>query len=274
MAGNQPPILITTPHGSGEIPSGIFARMRECGEPAAALRKRILSEGDPFTDQLYDLPAQAVLRAAHSRFVVDLNRERNEGGPNGVIKTTDFQLRPLYASGYRMTAEERERRLREYYDPYHREIEERLARGGIRFLLDGHSMTAQGPVLGPDQGHSRPALCLCNFGDAGGEAVGGEPVSFDPALARAVREHAAKILGSSFPDWKPDDLVLLNQPFEGGCILRRYTHPSHPHCVPGLMFEINRSLYLDEEKLEPLPGAVEIWRNFLLEITRFILTAL
>ena len=248
--------------------------MRECGEPEALLKKRILREWDPFTDQLYDIPGKVMLPASYSRFVVDLNRERNRRDPNGVIKSTDFHLRPLYGPDYRIDAEERERRLREYYDPYHRGIENILEGGDIRFLLDGHSMTAQGPAMGPDEGRSRPALCLCNFGDEEGNILAEEPLSLNPILARKARDHAAKLIRIAFPDWDQNNLALLNQPFDGGHVLRRYTHPAFPYHVPGLMFEINRALYLDEESVEPLPGAVEVRRGIVSEIASLVVAAL
>ena len=247
--------------------------MLECGEPEPLLKKRILGEGDPFTDGLYDIPDKIMLRGPWSRFVVDLNRERDRRDPNGAIKSTDFQLRPLYAEGYRIDTEERERRLREYYDPYHREVEKVLEGGGIRFLLDGHSMTAKGPAMGPDEGRPRPAMCLCNFGDEEGNILAEEPLSLDADLSRKARDHAAKLIHEAFPDWDRGNLVLLNQPFDGGHVLRRYTHPVFPYHVPGLMFEINRALYLDETKVEPLPGALELWRGIISEIAGFILSA-
>jgi len=268
------PILITLPHCSGDVPPEIFARMRECGEPEADLRRRIFSEGDPFTDRIYDLPASAVLSAPFSRFTVDLNRARDEGGPNGVVKATDFQMRPLYAPDHVVYAAERERRLRAYYDPFHGAVDQRLRQGGIRLLLDGHSMTGKGPALGPDAGKPRPALCLCNLGDTNGHPPRTQPVSLDPALARAARDHAAQAVAVAFPHWPADGRALLNDPFEGGHILRRYTDPAYPARVPGLMLEINRALYLDEEKLEPLLGAVEAWRKVVAGIVEFLIERL
>ncbi len=264
------PILITTPHCSGDIPEEIFTRMRECGETETVLRKRLFSEGDPFTDRLYELPAKATLRASYSRFVVDLNRGRDETGPDGVIKSVDFQLHPFYAPDYRIDALERERRLLSYYDPWHQQIDATLRQGGIRFLLDGHSMSSHGPMLGPDLGHPRPALCLGNLGDADGEPLGEQLVSLAPAIARAVRNYAAEIVGKAFPDWDHNHLVLLNQPFDGGYVMEQYTRPPYRHPIPGLLFEINRALYLNEDTLEPIPGAIEKWNRSLSEIADFI----
>ena len=268
------PILITNPHCSGNIPQEILSRMRKCGEPETVLKKRLFSEGDPFTDLLYDLPAESILRAPYSRFAVDLNRGRGEDGPDGVIKTTDFQLRPFYSPDYRIDALERERRLKAYYDPWHQRVVDILSQGGIRFLLDGHSMSAKGPMLGPDLGKPRPALCLGNLGGVNGEPVVGQTASLAPPIARAVRDYATKIVGRAFPNWDRDNLVLLNQPFDGGHIVERYARPPYPHPVPGLLFEINRALYLHEDAVEPIPGAIETWRGVLLDIVRFILEIL
>ncbi len=220
------------------------------------------------------MPAAAVFTARFSRFVVDLNRARDEGGPNGVIKVTDFSLRPLYRPGYAIPEVERERRLREYYDPFHRAVETRLAAGGIRLYLDGHSMTARGPQLGPDSGEARPALCLGNFGDTCGDPTGGAPVSLDPDLARPALVFAAAAVGRAFPAWRDGDFAALNRPFDGGYLLKRYTAPDFPHRVPGLMCEINRALYFDEEKAAPRPGAIPVWREIMLGLARFLLARL
>jgi N-formylglutamate amidohydrolase len=268
------PVLITNPHCSGEVPPEIWESMRKCGEPENALRRRLLSQGDPFTDLLYELPVDTRIVATWSRFVVDLNRARDEAGPNGVIKPADFELKSFYAPGTVLDTEERERRLAAYYDPFHAQIENRLAQGRVAFLLDGHSMTARGPLLGPDAGKPRPALCLGNFGDADGEPVGTEPVTLKPALARALRDKADALIAQAFPAWDKNNRARLNDPFDGGHVLKRYSHPAHPHRVPGLLFEINRALYLDEDKLEPLPGAVERWRDVLKELLDFLLPRL
>src|SRR5438309_2022271 len=115
------PLLISTPHSSAHVPEGILASMLASGEPEEELRRRILREGDPFTDEIFRIPGtRATVNASVSRFVVDCNRTRDEGGENGVIKTTDFERRAFYPPGHVIGAEESESRLSQYYDPYHR----------------------------------------------------------------------------------------------------------------------------------------------------------
>jgi len=248
------PILISTPHCSGHVPHWLMARMLRTGEERAALERRLFKEGDPFTDAIFDVPdAAATVNAAASRFVADPNRARDEGGENGVIKLTDFERRPFFPTGYLVTPEEREARLTQYYDPFHAALARVLASGSIRFFIDGHSMTDRGPAIGPDQGAPRPALCIGNFGDADGDPAHG-PVSCPGPLARGIRDHLAESLREVIAASGLED-PALNSPFDGGHVLRRYS--AAPFSVPGVMIEVNRALYLDEESLRHLPGRIE-----------------
>jgi len=245
------PLLVSTPHSSGEVPPAILGEMLKTGEPETELRSRIFREGDPFTDGIFRIAGAAVtVNAKTSRFVVDLNRERNEGGENGVIKRTDFDRRPFYTSDFILSEDARKRRLTEYYDPYHRAISAAIRGGSIRFLIDGHSMTAVGPAIGPDQGKPRPALCIGNFGDGNGAFVS-SPLSCPPELAVFIRDQCRDVLADMIAE-SGLPAPELNQPFDGGHILRKYSSPN----LPGIMIEINRALYLDEKTLEPLPGRI------------------
>ncbi len=272
------PILVSTPHSSPHVPHWILARMMQTGEGEAALRRRLLKEGDPFTDALFHIPdAETTVNAPASRFVADLNRERDEGGENGVIKLTDFERRAFYPTGYSLSAQEREARLALYYDPYHAALDKALRGGGsgnpdrIRFFIDGHSMTAQGPAIGPDQGKPRPALCIGNFGDTEGDPVSG-PVSCAGPLARGIREKLAALLKGPIADSGLAEGPALNHPFDGGHILRKYSQA--PYGVPGVMIEVNRALYLDEESLAPIPGRVEAISKAMSKLAAWILQTL
>lgn len=268
------PLLVSTPHCSGHVPHWIFATMMETGEPPEALRRRIFREGDPFTDEIFHIPeAEVILGGLASRFVADLNRARDEEGENGIIKLTDFERRPFYPNGFTVAPGEKELRLSLYYDPYHRALEKALAgRGGapIRFFIDGHSMTSEGPAIGPDQDEIRPALCIGNFGDAEGEPLPGSgPTSCPPAQARRIRDLLAEQLGDLIRESRLPEGPVLNKPFDGGHILRKYSSP--PYGVPGVMIEVNRALYLDEETLQPIPGRIPKLRKAMNRVARALL---
>ncbi|HLP41882.1 MAG TPA: N-formylglutamate amidohydrolase [Fibrobacteria bacterium] len=260
------PLLVSTPHSSAQVPHWILANMLETGERPEVLKRRLLREGDPFTDEIFHIPEAAVtLNALASRYVADLNRARDEEGENGVIKFIDFSRRPFYPSGYVVSPWERELRLSLYYDPYHGAIEKTLSGGIIRFFIDGHSMEAQGPALGPDQDALRPALCVSNFGDAEGEPVDG-PTSCPPAQARRIRDLLSEYLAGPISESRLTAGVRLNDPFDGGHILRKYSSP--PFNVPGVMIEVNRALYLDERTLEPLSGRIQKLRKAMARLSR------
>ncbi len=249
------PLLISTPHCSGQIPYWILARMLKTGESETALRRRIFREGDPFTDEIFHLPdADVILNAPASRFVADLNRDRSEPGENGVIKLTDFERRPFYPTGYSVSPEEREMRLTQYYDPYHLALKKYLASGRIKFFIDGHSMMAHGPAIGPDEGQARPAICIANFGDEEGERKAG-PLSCPAEMAIRLRDKMGELLKDVINESTLSTGIKLNEPFSGGAILEKYSAP--PFSVPGIMIEVNRALYLNEDSLTPLPGRVE-----------------
>lgn len=274
------PILISTPHSSGHVPHWILARMLQTGESEAGLRRRLLKEGDPFTDALFHIPdADTVVNAPASRFVADLNRERDEGGENGVIKLTDFERRAFYPTGYALSDQEREARLAMYYDPYHAALDKALRGGGgqgqIRFFIDGHSMTAHGPAIGPDHGKPRPVLCIGNFGDTEGDPVSGAAfgaVSCAGPLARGIRDKLAVLLKGPIAESGLPEGPALNHPFDGGHILRKYSQA--PYGVPGVMIEVNRALYLDEDSLTPIPGRVEAISKAMSRLAAWILETL
>ncbi len=256
---HQFPVLLSIPHGGVEVPHDIREHMLRTGESEDSLRRRLLEECDPFTDTIYDIAgAAAVLKAPVSRFVVDLNRARDEDGENGVIKMTDFSRRPFYPEGYTLSPEERESRLRLYYDSYHTAMAEILARPDIQFFVDCHSMLGRGPDIGPDSGKARPAFCVANIGDETGELhAGHDHTSCSPGIALFVKERLEAIFRDLLSSAKGPRGVSLNHPFYEGFIMEHHSDPRLPHAKPGLMLEINRDLYMDEATLTPLPGRLE-----------------
>ncbi len=260
------PVVISTAHNSGYVPHDILVEM--LGAQASDVNARelrlaqLFHEGDPYTDIIFHTPGAVHLHALISRFVVDLNRERDEFGPNGVVKLTDFQQRPLYPEGHALAPEVVEDRLRRYWDPYHESYDELLARDDIAFFIDGHSMTEIGPPLGPDAGRPRPALTLMTGGDKHGNPLApGVPPSVPAALAMQLCE----MLEAHFADAmtlnpKVPTEVRLNDPFAVAGVQLRHCGPNAPTPKPGFSIEVNRALYLSprEDGLSDIiPGSIE-----------------
>lgn len=240
------PVLVVTPHSSGHIPAEILADM--LGEDfynSQARQARLewmFVEGDPHTEVLFHTPQAHNLHATQSRFVVDLNRHRNEGGNNGVIKLTDFEERPLYPRGYVLSEAARTERLNRYWDSFHAEIERMILAHNIRLLVNGHSMQPTGPAIGPDAGKLRPALCLMTAGDTDGNPVEGHS-GVGPKLAkdllRLLQKHFASVVKG-----QPTEEIALNSPWDTDQLTYRYSDPARKNPVPGFGLEFNRVLYL------------------------------
>lgn len=252
-------VLIVTPHSSGHLPQDVMGQM--LGDRRADLRareslsRRVFLQGDPYTDVLFDVPGATTLHAWASRFVVDVNRGRGSGGPNGVVKVTDFDARPLYPPGEEPDEAEVEERLRRYWDPFRVSIERLIGERRIELLIDGHSMTGTGPKLGPDDGAARPAITLMTGGDGDGEPTGPRGPSLAPDLAREFRSLAERSLGPVLTQVAGDvpPVVALNSPWSADEL--SYQHGPRAG-IPAFGLEVNRLLFMNEEAGEALPDRV------------------
>jgi N-formylglutamate amidohydrolase len=268
------PALVITPHSSFQVPAEVLAEM--LGErfyDSLARQARLdwlFREGDPHTEVLFHTPEAHSLQAPFSRFVVDLNRDREEAGANGVIKLTDFEGRPLYPSGFALDAQKREERLRRYWDSFHAEIERMLRTHAIRLLVNGHSMQPTGPAIGPDAGKPRPGICLMAGTDAQGDPVASHS-SLPKRVAREVlglaQRHFAPVLRG-----QPTEAITLGEPWKSDQISQRYSDPARPRPVWGFGLEFNRALYLRYEEDQERPNDAMIrdlnaaFREFLAEL--------
>ncbi len=140
-------------------------------------------------------------------------------------------------------------RIDAIYRPYHRALRGLLlaahARFGEALLLDCHSMPSMS--LGPDAG-ARPDVVL---GDRFGTSC--------TALLTDAAQTAFEELGYR---------VARNRPYAGGFITEHYGEPSSG--TQALQIEVNRALYMDEERLEP-HGGFDRLRN---DLTRVLGTLL
>jgi N-formylglutamate deformylase len=254
------PVLILTPHHSGHIPTDILSEM--LGPDLYSLEKRnqrinwMFDEGDPYTDVIYQCPEAYNLHALTSRFVVDLNRDRDLSGENGVIKLTDFERRPLYGDGFVLSAEKREERLRRYYDSFHHEIETMLEQQDIRLIIDGHSMQPQGPKIGPDAGKPRPAITVMTSSTPDGKKLEGKThstISYEQAhmVMDLLEQRFMPIIESCLA---VPALIALNDPWDHDEISYRYSDLSRKKHVPAFAIEFNRALYLHYQDGKEFPN--------------------
>ena len=212
---------------------------------------------DAFVDELFGAaPPRGApfLKALFPRAFVDPNREPweldaamfsgplpayvNSRSPRvaaglGTIARVVANGEEIYAG--KLDFDEAARRIERYYRPYHAAlqglIERTRERFGWCFLIDCHSMPSVGGPMDRDPGMRRVDFVL---GDCHGASCG-------PALVETVETY---LVGLGY-------VVTRNLPYAGGYVTRHYGRPERG--VHALQIEVNRALYMDEERIERRP---------------------
>jgi N-formylglutamate amidohydrolase len=220
---------------------------------------------DAFVDKLFAAAPSLgapLLRALFPRAYLDPNREAYELDPvmfDGALP--DYaNTRSARVSGglgtiarvvsngaeiYRqkLPVAEAKQRIRLFYDPFHAAlaglIAETRARFGYAVLIDCHSMPSVGGPMEPDSGRARTEIVL---GDR-------FATSAAPALTD-ICDAALKGMGYR---------VFRNNPYAGGFITQHYGRTAEG--VHALQIEINRALYMDEARIEPVPAMARVADN-------------
>jgi N-formylglutamate amidohydrolase len=243
------PVVFTSAHSGRSYSADLMLGVRLC--PLDLRRSE-----DCFVDELFSAaPAHGapLLAANFPRAFCDANREPWELDPNmfadqlpAWVNTTSTRvsaglgtIAKVVASGEsiyaaRLPFAEAERRISIYWRPFHdtlsRLIEDIKARFGYCLVIDCHSMPSAGQ----------------------GRRSGGRPVDFvlgdlhGSACASRVTRSAELFLATN------GYLVRRNDPYAGGFITRHYGRPAED--VHVLQVEIARALYMDEARIERLPG--------------------
>jgi len=251
------PLILDSPHSGLRFPPDFDPIVGELE----------LRDGeDCFVDQLY-LPATELgiplLAAEFPRTYVDNNRhagdidlELIEGGrwpheyvPSGkaaigkalVWRTLD-DGRPIY--GRRLTVEEVVGRIERVHAPYHgalqRLIDAAHSQFGKVFHINCHSMNSIAGKMGEGgEGTERADFVL---GDR-------DQTTCDPAFTEFVRQ-ALVSMGYA---------VKVNDPYKGVELVRAYSDPARGR--HSLQVEINKRLYMDEERCVPNEGYATLQRN-------------
>jgi N-formylglutamate amidohydrolase len=250
------PVVFTSSHSGRAYSADLMPGVRLC--PLNLRRSE-----DCFVDELFSAaPAHGapLLAANFPRAFCDANREAWELDPAmfterlpdwvnttssrvsaglGTIAKVVASGEPIYAG--KLPFREAERRIFTYWRPFHdtlgRLIGDIKERFGYCLLIDCHSMPSGG------QGR-RAATRPVDFvlGDLHGSAC----------ASRVTRAAEAELSGKGY-------LVRRNDPYAGGFITRHYGRPADD--VHVLQIEIARALYMDEARIERLPGFPAIQRQ-------------
>lgn len=201
------PLLLCMPHTGTTIPAAIEAEL------ASTWLAR--KDTDWWIDRLYGFAQElgaSVVRTAVSRTVIDPNRDPSgaslyPGQPTTELcPTTTFDGEPLYRAGRTPTSQEISARRHEYFEPYHRAVEQEIARLRARHhaivLYDCHSIRSAVPRL------FSGILPNFNIGTFAG-------ASCSPALTQRIESQCD---GTAFSR-------VTNGRFQGGYTTRHYGRP-------------------------------------------------
>ncbi|WP_109464917.1 N-formylglutamate amidohydrolase [Albibacillus kandeliae] len=238
-------VVFSSPHSCRAYPQEFLAATQLDG-------RAIRSSEDAYVDMIFGAAPELgapLLLAGVPRAYLDLNRNVDELDPAliegarrhghnprvasglGVIPRVVANGRAIYSGKLPMA--EAQRRIQHYWHPYHQTLQSlldtSLAQFGEAILIDCHSMPHEA-MDGVSRGlRKAPEIVL---GDRFGAAAGAAVVDrIEAAFAAA------------------DLTVTRNAPFAGAYVTQAYGRPSrNQHAI---QIEIDRSLYLDEKKVEP-----------------------
>ncbi len=221
------PLLVSMPHAGTHIPADLAAGMTD-----AALK---LPDTDWHLDRLYDFLddlGASVLVATHSRYVIDLNRPSDNANlypgqdTTGLCPIDTFHKEVIYRDGKLPDETEIQRRVGEYWMPYHATLSEELQRirseHDVAMLWDAHSICSVVPRFFDGR------LPDFNIGTASG-------ASCDPQLGERLLAAATQADGYR---------AVLNGRFKGGHITRHYGKPAQN--IHAVQLELSEATYMEE----------------------------
>lgn len=227
-AGSSP-VLVSIPHNGSLIPEPIAKRMTAAGQSSR--------DTDWFLDRLYDFPessAASKLVAQYSRYVIDLNRPRDNTSlypgqaTTGLIPKQCFDGAAIYDQ-QEVAAIEMSERIESVWEPYHQKLTAELdrirAEHQFAILIEAHSIKSVVPRLFDG------VLPDFNFGTNRGE-------SCSPSLLASIVDVLKRQTDYTYVD---------NGRFIGGYITRHFGDPAHN--IHAVQIELSQATYMDEGDL-------------------------
>jgi N-formylglutamate deformylase len=218
------------PHVGTSIPAAIAKDMED-----VALIK---ADTDWHLTLLYNMAEQlgaSVISAEYSRYVIDLNRPKEDSNlypgqdTTGLCPVDTFAKQALYKTGRAPGPQAILERIEQYWQPYHAQLSAELERirqhHGIAILWDAHSIASMVPRFFEGK------LPDLNFGTA-------DQKSCHPDLQSALTECMQKTqLASKYSH-------VFNGRFKGGYITRNYGQPTNQ--IHAIQLEMAQCVYMDE----------------------------
>ena len=246
----EAPVIVEVPHAGLELDAEVLSTL-------VAPAQSIGRDADLYVDELYaDAPdcGATLLCARMSRYVCDLNRAESDvdrdtvqgasgrTSPHGLVWRSTTDNRAAIARPLPKT--ELERRLANYYRPYHGKLDElvreRLDRHGFVILVSGHSMPSRGRDGHDDPGRERADVVP---GTRQRTTAAAAVIELTEQVAQHFR------LGLAHDD-----------PYRGGHTTVRYGRPAAG--IHAIQIELSRKLYMDEQSLAKKTNEFRVIQSF------------
>jgi len=235
------PAIISIPHCSARVPEEI--------RPTMALSDEEIKDAEDFgTFEIFSaMPAKFIVQAEFSRLVADFNRAPDSCGVKGIIAETDYKGRRIYLPGQYPDRQTREKRIRNYYAPYHEKLSKAVSDPLVKMFFDCHSLNGTGPADAPDAGKKRKDIIISNNGDGRGKPRQGEgPVTCPPETMDFIKS-CLENAGFS---------VAVNNPYFGGYITVYYGRQLIKRGGFAIQIEMNQDLYMEPGAAKPNPAKI------------------
>ncbi|PRC93202.1 N-formylglutamate deformylase [Solimicrobium silvestre] len=224
------PLLISMPHVGTTIPAEIGAEMDDIAQ--------VKKDTDWHLPLLYNMAEQlgaSVISAEYSRYVIDLNRPKEDSNlypgqdTTGLCPVDTFGKQDLYRAGHLPDAPQIADRIEKYWQPYHSQLSSELARikaqHGVAILWDAHSIASVVPRF------FNGKLPDFNFGTADQKSCA---LELQAELAELMQKSAH---ATSFSH-------VFNGRFKGGYITRNYGNPANN--IHAVQLEMSQCVYMNE----------------------------
>ena len=229
------PILIIIPHSGLNVPDELsgYEQIDKFG---------IFIESDVCADELFGLEGgnAAKINTDISRLFIDLDRPVKSVSAetaDGIIKKETQSGRKIFKDTMFPDEIAISNILRRYYKPFHDTIEKIIKTGGIKLIIECHTMMPVGPRNSPDAGKPRPLINIENIAKTESGSVRTCPDELTHELS--------SIFNKIFSDEESTvaGRTSLNNPKTGGCILNKYGASG----IPMIKFSLSRSLFLNDK---------------------------
>lgn len=226
--GNTP-LLVGIPH-SGTL-------LTQHAEDLLCPRAKKLEDTDWHLPILYEFLKEmgvSVIQAKYSRYVIDMNRSRDDkplypGATTGLFPNTFFDGESLYLPGKILDSTDKDIYLNEIWDPYHQTIDKTLAdikaEYGYALFWDANSICGEIPYLFEGK------LPDLTFGTNDGNSCSSNLID---ALCETCEEFSTYS-------------YAVNQHFKGGYNTRHCGQPKNH--IQAIQLELAQRTYMDEKTL-------------------------